>query len=185
MFAHSNSLRVNIIFQHNFHVGWVKSFVDDLNKDQSTVSMRVAFVLRSTEVQLLVRRFVWVANTIRAIVERKRLAFHLPPSNVYGLTWLACVVLSPLSARNTATCTSRCCCCRCARLGVTAAAATTRASSGVVRAATAPPCEVAVLVYCVYIPPGRVIQSNDIYLSRVGVYWGCMVVYGYERLIFR
>ena len=50
-------------------------------------------------------------------------------------------------------------------LGVTAAAATTRMSSSVARA---------VLVYCVYIPPGRVIQSNDIYLSRVGVYGWCM-----------
>ena len=39
-----------------------------------------------------------------------------------------------------------------------AATATTRASSGVARAATAAPCGVAVLVYCVYIPPGRVIR---------------------------
>ena len=57
-------------------VGRDKSFVDDLNKDQSTVSMRVAFVLRSTEVQLLVRRFVRVAGTIHCT---KLLAFHLPP----------------------------------------------------------------------------------------------------------
>ena len=146
----------------------IKSSVDDLNENRSTVRMRVAFVLRSTEVQLLVRRFVWVAYTIRAIVERKLLTFHLPPSNVYGLAWPACVVLSPLSASNTATCMSCCCCCRCVPLGVTAAAATTRTSTSVARA---------VLVYCVYIPPGRVIQSNDIYLSRVGVYGGVWVVY--------
>ena len=36
----------------------IKSSVDDLNENRSTVRMRVAFVLRSTEVQLLVRRFV-------------------------------------------------------------------------------------------------------------------------------
>ena len=37
------------------NVGRVKSFVDDLNVERGTVSMRVAFVLRSAEVQPLFR----------------------------------------------------------------------------------------------------------------------------------
>ena len=40
------------------NVGRVKSSVDDLTMERGTVSMRVAFVLRSAEVQLLFRRFV-------------------------------------------------------------------------------------------------------------------------------
>ena len=72
MFVYNDSLRVNIIqYRHCLligHVRWnvisyvgqVKSFVDDLNKERGTVSMRVAFVLRSAEVQPLFRRFVRV-----------------------------------------------------------------------------------------------------------------------------
>ena len=37
------------------NVGRDKSFVDDLNMERGTVSMRVAFVLRSAEVQPLFR----------------------------------------------------------------------------------------------------------------------------------
>ena len=37
------------------NVGQVKSFVDDLIMERGTVSMRVAFVLRSAEVQPLFR----------------------------------------------------------------------------------------------------------------------------------
>ena len=40
------------------NVGQPKSFVDDLIMERGTVSMRVAFVLRSAEVQPLVPRFV-------------------------------------------------------------------------------------------------------------------------------
>ena len=40
--------------------GQVKSFVDDLSTERGTVSMRVAFVLRSAEVQPLFLRFVQV-----------------------------------------------------------------------------------------------------------------------------
>ena len=48
----------SIICQHHTviiysNVGQVKSFVDDLTKERGTVSMRVAFVLRSAEVQPL------------------------------------------------------------------------------------------------------------------------------------
>ena len=35
-----------------------KSFVDDLNKERGIVSMRVGFVLRSTEIKPLFHRFV-------------------------------------------------------------------------------------------------------------------------------
>jgi hypothetical protein len=48
------------------NVGQVKSFVDDLNRKRGTVSMRVAFVLRSAEVQPLFRDLCtpfWNANS--------------------------------------------------------------------------------------------------------------------------
>jgi hypothetical protein len=69
-FVNSDNLRVNIIQCWHCLLNWqvqripisnvgqVKSFVDDLNKERGTVSMRVAFVLRSAEVQPLFRRFV-------------------------------------------------------------------------------------------------------------------------------
>ena len=54
MFAFSNSICVNIIQQYYFPIiGQVKSFVDDLNKEMGDVNIRVASVLRSSEVQPL------------------------------------------------------------------------------------------------------------------------------------
>ena len=41
------------------NVGRVKSSVDDLIEERGTVRMRVAFVLRSVEVQPYVPGFVW------------------------------------------------------------------------------------------------------------------------------
>jgi hypothetical protein len=76
MLLSSNSFRVNMMdWRHCLlkghvrriaitNVGRVKSFVDDLTKGRGTVSMRVAFVLRSAEVQPLFRRFVCDAMCI-------------------------------------------------------------------------------------------------------------------------
>ena len=41
-----------------------KSFVDDLNKERGIVSMRVGFVLRSTEIKPLFQRFVLLWTTL-------------------------------------------------------------------------------------------------------------------------
>ena len=46
------------------NIGRDKSFVDDLNREQGIVRMRVAFVPRSTEIQPLFWRFVITTNII-------------------------------------------------------------------------------------------------------------------------
>jgi len=124
--------------------------------------MRVAFVLRSTEVQLLVRRFVWVAYMIRAIVERKWLAFHLPPLILYGL--VLCdrelfakrtkLILPPTVRATLQLVQVVVCCCRCVHSDMVMATTTLRTSSIVIRITTASPDGIAVLVYYVCYPPG-------------------------------
>ena len=52
-----NSLWVNVMRRNKIDYGSVKSFVDDL-EERGTVSVRVAFVLRSAEVYPLLWRFV-------------------------------------------------------------------------------------------------------------------------------
>lgn len=46
------------MLNYNFYIEKDKSFVDDLIMERSIVSMRVGFVLRSAEIQLLFLRFV-------------------------------------------------------------------------------------------------------------------------------
>ena len=102
-FVSSDSLRVNIKnYQHCplkrqvwwsliFNVGQVKSFVDDLNKERGTVSMRVAFVLRSAEVQPLFRLICALALVVPIVVLQTALADSPPPPAIRlrppSLTW--------------------------------------------------------------------------------------------------
>ena len=60
-------------------VGRDKSFVDDLNKERGTVSMRVAFVLRSAEVQPLFRLICALALVVPIVVLQTALADSPPP----------------------------------------------------------------------------------------------------------
>ena len=60
------------------NVGQVKSSVDDLTKERGTVSMRVALVLRSAEVQPLFRRFVCDCLILTLVIVKPSRQFTSP-----------------------------------------------------------------------------------------------------------
>ena len=71
----ANSLWSTRYFKVLPNVGRVKSSVDDLTMERGTVSMRVAFVLRSAEVQPLFRDLCDAAPCL----SRQRIAASSPP----------------------------------------------------------------------------------------------------------
>ena len=72
-------------FTANQDVGRVKSIVDDFFMEQGTASMRVAFVLRSAEVQPLFRDLCDAAPVLLSSnITRQRVAASFPPFSVHN-----------------------------------------------------------------------------------------------------
>ena len=99
------------------NIGVDKSFVDDLNKKQGIVSMRVGFVLRSTEIKPLFPRFVLLTDSFllcllcatgHAIAAQAGLCLlPLPVAFVFALC------LRPSAVAFGCCCLCCCCCCLC------------------------------------------------------------------------
>ena len=84
----ANSLWSTRYFKVLPNVGRVKSSVDDLTMERGTVSMRVAFVLRSAEVQPLFRDLCDAASCLDSFSSQDCASRRiLPPSTVLYLVF--------------------------------------------------------------------------------------------------
>ena len=80
------------------NIGKDKSFVDDLNKKQGIVSMRVGFVLRSTEIKPLFQRFVLLWTTLLLLWEYTTGVVYIrPPVALLGHNTTHPVLISTAS----------------------------------------------------------------------------------------